>query len=180
MKAAHPDDIQIHSQTNSIFLSIDVFYVDILNSLSNETSPIYKSDVHFDRYLVYQCPVLYFIKAKLTESLHTSPNRKQGPTPFFLEKEIKPCKIVTKNKPIILYLSNYFHFEVMKQKESSCNHKEKEIVFENLISFLYQIAPIKCKWCEIIPFFIFIFTSAHKILTKIKLSIYRMTKHNLY
>ena len=26
----------------------------------------------------------------------------------------------------------------------------KEIVFENLISFLYQIAPIKCKWCEII------------------------------
>ena len=42
-----------------------------------------------------------------------------------------------------------FQFQV-KRKESSCNHKEKEIVFENLISFLYQIAPIKCKWCEII------------------------------
>ena len=59
--------------------------------------------------------------------------------------------MVTPNHPS-LYLSNYFHFEVMKQKESSCNHKEKEIVFENLISFLYQIAPIKCKWCEIISF----------------------------
>ena len=28
--------------------------------------------------------------------------------------------------------------------------QRKEIVFENPISFLYQIAPIKCKWCEII------------------------------
>ena len=37
-------------------------------------------------------------------------------------------------------------------EESSCNHREKEIVFENLISFLYQIAHIKCKWCEIISF----------------------------
>ena len=38
-----------------------------------------------------------------------------------------------------------------------CSYKEKEIVFENLISFLYQIAPIKCKWCEIISFYITIF-----------------------
>ena len=47
--------------------------------------------------------------------------------------------------------SNQFNLEILCE-ESSCNHREKEIVFENLISFLYQIAPIKCKWCEIISF----------------------------
>ena len=65
-------------------------------------------------------------------------------------------------------------------EESSCNHKEKEIVFENLISSLYQIAPIKCKWCEIIPFFIFIFTFAHITQNNIiKHSIHRLS-HNSF
>ena len=76
--------------------------------------------------------------------------------------------------------SNQFNLEILCE-ESSCNHREKEIVFENLISFLYQIAPIKCKWCEIISFLFcvlpFLWAELCKIVGWLKLNVEVFSLH---